>query len=170
MRAQTIRGLLFSLLGIVLVTPACSRTTQSPLLAGQHNRTVTSAQQDLSDPAEAPEAAVQQQNPVVKVESRQTDQQDMSEAKKKLAEAKHLFSRGSYEKSEALLKEAITLFPFVPEANLLLGKIFLIRGAANRDLTMMDSARLMFEMAKAMDPENREVATLLELFRARRID
>ena len=58
----------------------------------------------------------------------------------------------------------------MPEANLLLGKIFLIRGAANRDLTMMDNARLMFEMAKAMEPENREVTTLLELFRTRRID
>ena len=94
----------------------------------------------------------------------------MAEAKKRLKKARRLFGRGDYERAEVLLKEAITIFPFVPEANLLLGKIFLIRGAANRDLMMMDNARLMFEMARAMEPDNREISTLLELFRARRLD
>ena len=169
MRAETMRGLFFLLLALVLVAPACSRTIQKPLAVLQKNQAAEPAELSTGRP-EATEIEARPQSPVVKVESRQAGQQDMLEAKKKLAEARHLFTRGSYEKAEVLLKEAITLFPFVPEANLLLGKIFLIRGAANRDLTMMDSARLMFEMAKAMEPDNREVATLLELFRARRID
>jgi len=117
-----------------------------------------------------PKAVPKKPSPVVKTPKRTTDQGDMKEATQRLTKARRLFMRGDYGPAEALLKEAITIFPFVPEANLLLGKIFLIRGAANRDLAMMDNARLMFEMARAMEPENTEITTLLELFRARRTD
>jgi len=58
----------------------------------------------------------------------------------------------------------MTLYPFLAEANLLLGKIFLIRGAATLDRTLIDHARLMFEMAKSLDPTLRETDLLLELF------
>jgi hypothetical protein len=52
----------------------------------------------------------------------------------------------------------------LPEATLVLGKILLIRGAAARDPALLASARLMFEMARALDPSLREPVVLLELF------
>ena len=50
-------------------------------------------------------------------------------------------------------------------ANLVLGKVLLIRGAAARDQVMIDSARLMFKMALSIDPELREADVLLSLFK-----
>lgn len=76
------------------------------------------------------------------------------------------YSKGEYDRAEELLKEAVTLYPFLPEANLALGKIFLIRGSALRDRAMINSARLMFEMARALDPNMREPAVLLQLFQS----
>ncbi|MEC9466633.1 MAG: hypothetical protein VX834_12655 [Myxococcota bacterium] len=158
------------LLGAMLVTSACTRTAQKPQAVAE-DRPAAERSSSTTKGKDTPlPQSPQPQDVIVKVEERKAAERDMAEAQKKLAEARHLFTRGRYERAEVLLKDAITLFPFVPEANLLLGKIFLIRGAANRDLTMMDNAWLMFEMAKAMEPENREVTTLLELFRTRRID
>ena len=77
-----------------------------------------------------------------------------------------LYGRGEYDKAEVILKDAVMQYPFVPEANLILGKIFLIRGSATRDVAMINSARLMFEMARALDPDMREPAVLLDLFLA----
>ena len=65
-----------------------------------------------------------------------------------------------------MLKESVTLYPFVAQANLLLGKVFLIRGSAARDLSLIHSARLMFEMAHALDASLREAEILLDLFLA----
>jgi hypothetical protein len=75
-----------------------------------------------------------------------------------------LYRNGSYGEAEQLLKQAMALYPFVAEGNLTLGKIFLIRGSATRDPALIDSARLMFEMARAMDGDAREADLLLELF------
>ena len=135
--------------------------------APKHSSAQVSKEKKTPPPKVAP---APKPSPIVKTPERRVGQVAMREAQKKLKNARRLFGRGDYAAAEALLKEAITIFPFVPEANLLLGKIFLIQGAANRDLAMMDNARLMFEMAKAMEPENREITTLLELFRARRPD
>ncbi len=85
-------------------------------------------------------------------------------AKKLLQRAHILYGKGEYDKAEQAIKEAVTMYPFMAEANLMLGKIFLIRGSATRDRAMINSARLMFEMARALDPEMREPAVLLELF------
>lgn len=76
------------------------------------------------------------------------------------------YKRGDYDDAEALLKQAITLYPFLPQANLALGKIFLIEGSAKRDMALINSARLMFEMAHALDPELREPELLLQLFQS----
>ena len=65
------------------------------------------------------------------------------------------------------LKKSISLYPFIPMANILLGKIFLIRGSATRDYTLINNARLMFEMARALEPDSAESETLLELLGAR---
>lgn len=85
-------------------------------------------------------------------------------ARKKIKRAKKLYGSGDYDEAEKLLKESITTFPFLAEAQLALGKIFLIKGSAARDIALLNSARLMFEMAAAIDPAHAEVQTLLELF------
>ena len=165
-------GLTWTGLGLLvamLTASACTRTAQNPRAVAEE-RSLAEIPKTVVNKAAALNQPQKPRAPIVKVDERKLAERDMAEAQKKLVEARHLFTRGRYEKAEILLKDAITLFPFVPEANLLLGKIFLIRGAASRDLTMMDNARLMFEMAKAMEPDNREVTTLLELFRARHLD
>lgn len=85
-------------------------------------------------------------------------------AEKLLAQGIVHYRKGEYAEAEEVLKEAITMHPFMAEANLILGKILLIRGSANRDRATINSARLMFEMARAIDPTLREPAMLLELF------
>lgn len=94
----------------------------------------------------------------------ETDPQLAVIAQKKIKRAKKLYSTGEYDKAEILLKESITAFPFLAQAQLTLGKIFLIKGSAARDMALLNSARLMFEMARAIDPGQAEVQTLLELF------
>ena len=84
--------------------------------------------------------------------------------------ANKAYAAGDYVEAESLLKNAISLYPFVPMANLLLGKIFLIKGSASRDYTLINNARLMFEMARALDPKMAETSTLMELFGARPIE
>jgi tetratricopeptide (TPR) repeat protein len=104
---------------------------------------------------------------VIKKEPRripETDPQLAVIAQKKIKRAKKLYSTGEYDKAEILLKESITAFPFLAQAQLTLGKIFLIKGSATRDMALLNSARLMFEMARAIDPGQAEVQTLLELF------
>ena len=71
---------------------------------------------------------------------------------------------GDYKRAEALLKESLYLYPFLIESNLLLGKIFLIRGSATRDYILINNAKLMFEMALALDPGVDESRVLLDLF------
>ena len=104
---------------------------------------------------------------VIKKEPRripETDPQLAVIAQKKIKKAKKLYSTGQYDQAETLLKESITAFPFLAQAQLTLGKIFLIKGSAARDMALLNSARLMFEMARAIDPGQAEVQTLLELF------
>ncbi|MEE8408150.1 MAG: hypothetical protein V3T05_00965 [Myxococcota bacterium] len=92
--------------------------------------------------------------------------EDVARAKKLMAHGQLLYRKGDYDQAELALKQAMTLYPFLLQANLTLGKIFLIRGAATRDTTLIDSARLMFEMARAMDGGSREAEVLLELFQS----
>ena len=87
-----------------------------------------------------------------------------------MQKADKAYADGDYDEAEAYLKKSISLYPFIPKVNLLLGKIFLIRGSASRDYTLINNARLMFEMARALDPELAETYTLLELFGARPIE
>ena len=89
---------------------------------------------------------------------------EMKQAKRLLERGMAHYKRGDYDNAEKYLTEAIGLYPFLPAANLALGKILLIRGSATRDMALMESARLMFEMARALDPSLREPELLLELF------
>lgn len=74
------------------------------------------------------------------------------------------YKLGRYDEAEGLLKRSVTLYPFLAEANLGLGKVFLLRGAAAHDNALIDSARLMFQMAQKNDPSLREPEILLQLF------
>jgi tetratricopeptide (TPR) repeat protein len=93
-----------------------------------------------------------------------TDPQLLGRAQALVEVANKQYRAGEYDKAEASLKEAVTLYPFVAEANLLLGKVFLLRGSALRDVSLVNSARLMFEMAHTIDPTMREAELLLGLF------
>jgi hypothetical protein len=88
----------------------------------------------------------------------------LARAQELVATASKAYHAGAYDIAEAALKEAITFYPFIAEANLLLGKIFLLRGSAARDVSLVAGARLMFEMAHTIDPTLREADLLLELF------
>lgn len=92
------------------------------------------------------------------------DQQAVARARTLVDEATKHYRAGSYDKAESALKEAIALYPFLADANLLLGKVFLLKGSALRDVGMVSSARLMFEMAHNIDPTLREAELLLDLF------
>ena len=92
------------------------------------------------------------------------DPREVAKAQKLVQTGLRLYRRGHYGRAQAKLKEALVIYPFLPKANLALGKILLIRGSAKRDRALMNSAKLMFEMAAALDPEAREARTLLELF------
>jgi tetratricopeptide (TPR) repeat protein len=90
--------------------------------------------------------------------------EDVARARALVKRGELLYRHGEYDQAEAVLKEAITAYPFLAQANLLLGKIFLVRGSATRDMSLIQSARLMFEMAHALDSSLREAEVLLDLF------
>jgi hypothetical protein len=89
----------------------------------------------------------------------------IAKAKQLAKQGLESYRDGEYDKAETLLKSAITVYPFMADANLTLGRIFLIRGSATRDRTLIAGARMMFEMARAIDPNLREAQVLLDLFR-----
>jgi Flp pilus assembly protein TadD len=90
--------------------------------------------------------------------------EEMARAGQLVEQGDKLYRQGDYDAAERALKEAMTLYPFLAETNILLGKIFLIRASASRDVALLNSARLMFEMARALDPAAPEPTVLLQLF------
>ena len=93
------------------------------------------------------------------------DPQTLARTHELVTAASKLYYSGAYDKAESALKEAMALYPFLADANLMLGKIFLLKGSATRDVSLINSARLMFEMAHTVDPTLREAEVLLDLFR-----
>ena len=90
---------------------------------------------------------------------------EVARAKRLLEKGLLAYRKGDYDRAEDYLKQAMTVYPFLAEANLALGKIFLIRGSASLDRSLINNARLMFEMAHTLDPNLHETDLLLELFR-----
>ncbi|MEM6957835.1 MAG: tetratricopeptide repeat protein [Myxococcota bacterium] len=126
---------------------------------------VTESPSPSPKPAE-PEAPPPEPKPVL-AEPEPTPAPDpkiVAEAERLYASGVALFRQGRYDEAELQLKQALNVYPFMASANLTLGKVFLIRGAAERDEVMIDSARLMFKMAVSIDPELREATVLLSLF------
>ncbi len=118
----------------------------------------------------APEASADEETSTILSEPEPTPEPDPATKAKAQAlyeEGQELFRQGRYDEAEMELKEALNLYPFMARANLALGKVFLIRGAAVQDEVMIDSARLMFTMALSIDPSLREADVLLSLFKNR---
>lgn len=92
--------------------------------------------------------------------------QEIDHAKKLLDKGLVGYQNGDYDAAEAALTASMALYPFFAEAQLTMGKIYLMRGSANGDASMIDHARLMFQMAHAIDPSLRETDLLLQLFLA----
>lgn len=90
---------------------------------------------------------------------------EVARARQLVEQGMKLYAQGEYDKAEEVLKRGIEIYPFMADANLALAKILLIRASATKDMTLYTNARLMLEMARALDPNLREVEQLLELVR-----
>ena len=73
------------------------------------------------------------------------------------------FSQGFYEEAEDLFKRALELNPYLALANVALGKVFLLRGSATQDASVLADACRMFEMACSLDSSLKEAEDLLQL-------
>ena len=92
------------------------------------------------------------------------DVRHAARAKKLLERGLVYFRHGEYDQGEDALKQSLTLNPYSVEANVGLGKIFLMRGMATHDATLLKSARMMFQMAHTLNPNLPDSALLLQLF------
>ncbi len=156
--------LLAALLAMIIV--ACSTQTSAPAPRPSAPTRATLAKPPAVQPPvprETVQATPKPKAPPLRAPP-EPDPKDVARAKRLAEQGIRAYHQGEYDRAEALLKEGITLYPFMVEANLALGKIFLIRAAATRDPALMSNARLMFEMAQALDPQGREAALLLQLF------
>jgi tetratricopeptide (TPR) repeat protein len=108
--------------------------------------------------------------PEVRNDAPPVNQQDQTRAQELAAAGQRAFLAGDYKKAEQTLREAVTLFPFLPSASLTLGKIYLLRAEATREASLLASARQMFEMAHSLDPTNPEPQQLLDLLKASRVE
>lgn len=93
---------------------------------------------------------------------------DAARAQSLVKKATEAYHHGDYDSAENSLKEAITIYPFLAEANIVMGKVLLVRASVARDPSLMKDARLMFEMALQLDPSAKEPQRLMDLFRAYR--
>ncbi|MEO1171895.1 MAG: hypothetical protein AAFX94_07560 [Myxococcota bacterium] len=144
---------LISVLAMAACSPTVPRVEQEPAPSPPAPPIVETA--PSPDPAPKP------------VEPEATPEPDpatRAEAERRYEQGHEMFRQGRYDQAELELKEALNLYPFMAEANLVLGKVFLIRGAAARDQVLINSARLMFKMANSIDPSLREAGILLGLF------
>lgn len=99
------------------------------------------------------------------ISSDTTNEADIAKARALLEQGTAFYREGRYEQAEERLKQAITLYPFMPEANVVLAKILLMRASAARDATLYAQARLMLEMAQSLNPKDPEIDELLQLVR-----
>ncbi len=146
------RGLVVGL-GCLCLSGCTLVEGERPLVAPEETRASTLGER----------RSVYQFNPVL-------SEKDKEEAGALVKQAQAAYGEGDYVGAEGLLKEAIAIYPFLTEANLLLGKIFLIRGSAKRDYELINNARLMFEMARALEPSLSDTSALLDLFGTRSLD
>ncbi|MEM6558550.1 MAG: tetratricopeptide repeat protein [Myxococcota bacterium] len=157
-----LRAMAFAASGLVA---ACGASGSQHEPSPAPSRPVPSAAPTVT---KAPEAPVS--DPVVTVEEPEAvnpapDPETEKRARAHYRSGVDLFQQGRYAQAELELKEALNLYPVMAPANLVLGKVLLIRGTAAHDQGLIDNARSMFEMARSIDPELREAELLLKLFR-----
>ena len=100
---------------------------------------------------------------IVEAEQATLNDQDLAMGLELTGKGRAAYFDGDYDAAERSLKDALLVYPFLPEARLLLAKVLLVRGAAGRDLATLKLAKLMLEMALAMQPDLLEATQLLEL-------
>ncbi len=145
---------------VVLGVAACaSADTPAPRSDGQ---TQATREPDRPPPPKVSGAGQQQT-----ASDAGADPKAVAEARSLLKQGVAAYHVGAYDEAENLLKRSITIYPFLAPANLALGKVFLLKGAASRDESLIESARLMFDMAHTIDPSLREPVIMLELFKPR---
>ncbi len=178
-------GVLARWLGVLAgacVSHACSGTLRhTPVVSPTAQEAAAESQNATDNPApsgaslsqsESPQRRGRALSPVSNLPPRKPTKvvsvtpQDIEQAKKLLDRGLLAYQKGDYDTAEAALAQSMALYPFLAEAHLTLGKIYLMRGSANRDQTMIDHAHLMFQMAHAVDPNLRETDLLLQLFLA----
>jgi TolA-binding protein len=140
---------------LALVMAGCARQVAAPAPAADAGTEVARS----PAPAVAPPKAPARPPPST------ATPEEIARARALVDKGVKLYREGLYAQAEDVLKQGITLYPFMADANLVLAKILLIRASATRDMTLYTNARLMLEMARALDPGSREVEQLLELVR-----
>ena len=134
------------------------------------SQTATLSSASPQEPAEVmePVEPVVEESKLEIVEAVQAtlSEQDLAMGLELTANGRTAYLDGNYDSAERSLKDALLVYPFLPEARLLLAKVLLVRGAASRDLATLKLAKLMLEMALAMQPDLLEATQLLELLSA----
>jgi len=146
------------LLGLVLSSCAHSADQERPAVEPVAAPPQASAVEQPKPPASRSKAPAHPAPPTATPE-------EVARARALVDKGVKLYREGQYAQAEDVLKQGITLYPFMADANLVLAKILLIRASATKDMTLYTNARLMLEMARALDPSSREVEQLLELVR-----
>ena len=141
------------------LTGCLSRGAASPEVVAKNTPSPAPSKPKVSAQVPAPELKI------IKAEQETLGSVELNEALKLTDEGRRSYLDGRYDSAERVLKDALLLYPFLPEARLLLAKVLLVRGAAGRDLATLKLAKLMLEMALAMQPDLQEAVQLLELFR-----
>ena len=122
----------------------------------------------LTNPTQEAKTILSTENSATKEQKKahsSTISQSKGDVERKYDLAESHYRQGKYHQSEQLLKECLLLNPFLAKANLLLGKLFLLQSAGSKDRSLVESAKLMFEMALRNDPNLREAKILLGLFK-----
>lgn len=135
----------------------CSHWGKTPATASAASTNPTPAAKPSEPEAEIPRLEI------VEAEQATLNDQDLAMGLELTGKGRASYFDGDYDAAERSLKDALLVYPFLPEARLLLAKVLLVRGAAGRDLATLKLAKLMLEMALAMQPDLLEATQLLEL-------
>ena len=100
---------------------------------------------------------------IVEAEQATLNDQDLAMGLELTGKGRAAYFDGDYDAAERSLKDALLVYPFLPEARLLLGKSSLGSWSGRTRFGDLKLAKLMLEMALAMQPELLEATQLLEL-------
>jgi tetratricopeptide (TPR) repeat protein len=164
-------NMLFRFIPALVLLLACASSTKT-IIAPEARATATPATvKAIADPPPSPTPAAPVTPPVVAevpratTDAAVTNDADIAKARVLFEQGNSLYREGKYEQAEYHLNLAITLYPFMADANVVLAKILLMRASASRDAALYTQARLMLEMAQSLNPNDHEIDELLKLVR-----